>query len=135
VHSGCPSAGAIDFRSFFIALFFFSNYCLQKSVRLLLYFCSPFSFSFSVSFWLLILMFCFHNAFVFSMSILFHNAALNFICRSASHVFVSSSPAHQNCDVLSHWLPRDSHGIRRFANTEIIMMHKDLTAIWRENLH
>jgi hypothetical protein len=77
-------------------------------------------------------MFCFHfsvqriaDAFVSSVSILFHSAALNFLCRSASQFSASPSLAHLNRDVLSEWLARHSHGIRRFANVEIIMMHKD----------
>jgi hypothetical protein len=92
---------------------------------------SPFSFSFPVSFWFLILTLCFHftarvitDAFVFSLSILFHNAALTFVYRSASQFSASSSLAHLNCDVLGQWLVAHSHGIRRFANAEIIMMHK-----------
>jgi hypothetical protein len=38
-----------------------------------------------------------------------------------------------NCDVLRHWLARDSNDIRRWANGKVIMMHKD-RIIWSNEL-
>jgi hypothetical protein len=65
------------------------------------------------------------DAFVFSASILFHNAALNCVYLSESQFSASHSLAHLNCNVLSEWLRRHSHDIRRFTHVEIIMMDKD----------
>jgi hypothetical protein len=86
-------------------------------------------------------MFCFHftiriiaDAFVFSVPILFHNAALHFVCRSASHFLASFSLPYLNCNVLSQWLPHHCHGIRRFANDKIIMMDKD-RIVWSKELN
>jgi hypothetical protein len=128
----CRPAGAINLWFVVIPLFFSSNYFLPDFFNLRLCFCFPFSLSFSVSSWLLILTFCFHftihviaDAFVLSVPILFHNAALQFVCRFVSHVLASSSLPHLNCDVLNQWLPRHSHGIHRFANDLCITMHKD----------
>jgi hypothetical protein len=61
----------------------------------------------------------------FPLSILFHNAALHFVCQPASQFLASSSLANLNWGVLSQWLAGHSHGLGRFANDEIIMMHED----------
>jgi hypothetical protein len=68
---------------------------------------------FSISFWFLILLFCFHftfraiaESFFLSVSILFHNAPLNCISWCASDSSAASAPSHLNCDILGQWISR-----------------------------
>jgi hypothetical protein len=122
----CPSA--IHFHCLFVSLLFLFDF-LSFS------FCCSFSLSFSVTFSFLILVFYFHftfcaisDAIFISMSVLFRNADLNLVCRSAPHYASSSPLPYLSRDVLRQSPPGAFHSSHRFVNVGFITLHKPLNS-------